>query len=279
MNRNGKVCRMPEDALQFVIERFPFKNYINTRANNHLNIAKCVRRHLTPGAKILDFGSGPCDKTAILQVMGFECSAYDDLQDAWHVRSNNQDKIQAFAESIGIHFTLAKAGVGLAYPKAHFDMLILNDVLEHLHDSPRELLNNLLELVKPNGLVLVTVPNAGNIRKRLALMFGGTNHQRFDTYYWYPGQWRGHVREYVKDDLWQLSKYLGLDVLELHGCDQMLHRVKGVSRPVYVGVTSIMRSWKDSWIFVARKRPDWRPQRNLPPGTKISRPTEYLYGE
>ncbi|MGB7267119.1 MAG: methyltransferase domain-containing protein [Terracidiphilus sp.] len=279
MSQNEKIYQTPEDAFRFVVEHFPFKNYINAGSNNHLNIARCVRRHLAPGAKILDFGAGPCDKTAVLQAMGFECSAYDDLQDAWHVKSNNRERIVAFAESAGIHFTLAKPGVGLGYPKAYFDMLILNDVLEHLHDSPRELMNSLLELVKPNGLLLMTVPNAGNIRKRLVLLFGGTNYQQFDTYYWYPGQWRGHVREYVKSDLRKLSKYLSLEVLELHGCDQMLHRVRGVSRGVYVAATSLMKGWKDSWILVARKGTDWRPQRDIPPGEKISRPTIYLYGE
>ena len=32
------------------------------------------------------------------------------------------------------------------------------------------------------------------------------------TYYWSPGSWRGHVREYVKNDLYLLSKYLGLNI-------------------------------------------------------------------
>jgi hypothetical protein len=37
----------------------------------------------------------------------------------------------------------------------------------------------------------------------------------FDQYYWYPGPWRGHIREYVKSDLAMLSDYLDLEVLEL----------------------------------------------------------------
>ncbi len=279
MNLNRRVSLDPEEALQLVLENFPFENYIDPSSNSHLSTATCVRRYLAPGAKILDFGSGPCDKTGILQAMGFECSAFDDLQDAWHLKGDCQARVQAFAEAAGIDFTLARPGAGFTYPKEHFDMLVLNDVVEHLHDSPRELLNDLLEFVAPNGLLLVTVPNAGNIRKRLGLLRGGTNYQRFDTFYWYPGKWRGHVREYVKGDLVRLSDYLGIEILELHGCDQMLSGLSGLRRAVYMGLTNLLKGWKDTWILVARKPPGWIPRRNLAPGATLSKPVTYLYGE
>jgi len=40
-----------------------------------------------------------------------------------------------------------------------YDLVMLNDVIEHLHDSPRELLNDLIILIKPGGYLLITVPN------------------------------------------------------------------------------------------------------------------------
>jgi len=278
-NPSQRAGMQPEEALQFVMAHFPFEQYIDAKSGGHLNVARSVLRHLAPGAKILDFGSGPCDKAAVLQAMGFECFAYDDLQDAWHVKSGNQAKIRAFAEFTGVRLTLARPGTPLPYPKEYFDMVMLNDVIEHFHDSPRELLNDLLEVTTPNGLVLVTVPNAGNVRKRLALMFGRTNYQEFDFYYWHPGHWRGHVREYVKDDLRRLSGYLNLEMLELHGCDHMLQRVSGKSLPFYLGMTKVMNSWKDSWLLVARKQPGWNTLRVRPPEVKLLRPITYLYGE
>jgi len=102
-------------------------------------------------------------------------------------------------------------------------MVMCHDVLEHLHDSPRELLNDLAELIKPTGLLFITVPNAVNIRKRISVLVGNTNHPRFDTYYWYPGPWRGHVREYVRKDLELLCQYLGFTIEQLNGCHHMLH--------------------------------------------------------
>jgi SAM-dependent methyltransferase len=256
-----------KEAIQLAIEKFPFKDYMTSGSEArrvYFNVANAVMRHLQPGSRILDFGSGPCDKTAILQLLGFQCSAYDDLQDDWHQIPGNQDKIISFAKECGIHFKLAMDNT-LPFEKNYFDMVMLHAVIEHLHDSPRELLNDLLELVKPGGFLFITVPNAVNIRKRIAVLFGKTNLTRFEEYYWPPGPWRGHIREYVKDDLVKLSEYLSLDVLEIRGCDHMLeYRLSPISRTVYLFFTGMFKGWKDSWLLVARKRQGWVPRRTVP---------------
>jgi len=113
-------------------------------------------------------------------------------------------------------------------------------------------------------LLFVTVPNAVNIRKRIDVLFGNTNLPRFESYYWYPGSWRGHVREYVRNDLVKLSEYLNLEVLELRSCDHMLEKLPSSIRPAYLLVTSIFRGWKDAWLLVARKRQGWSIKKTLP---------------
>jgi SAM-dependent methyltransferase len=255
-----------EEAIQRTEAAFPFSGYMTPGGGKgpgaYSNIGLTVLRHLKPGSTILDFGSGPCDKTAVLQFLGYRCTAYDDLQDDWHRLSDNREKIISFATSCGIDFRLA--GGGLPFDKNSFDMIMLHDVLEHLHESPRDLLNDLLEFAKPGGLLFVTVPNAVNIRKRIDVLVGRSNLPRFEGYYWYPGTWRGHIREYVQNDLMQLSEYLNLEVVELHGCDHMLHKLPGPMRSTYLGVTRVFQGWKDSWMLVARKRPDWVPRKTLP---------------
>lgn len=256
-----------EEAIRRTTEAFPFDGYMLSEKDKekgpYSNIAKTVLRYLKPGSTILDFGCGPCDKTSVLQLLGFRCSAYDDLQDNWHKISGNREKIISFANSCGINFKQADRGM-LPFDKNSFDMIMLHDVLEHIHDSPRDLLNDLLELSKPNGLLFVTVPNAVNIRKRIDVLFGKTNLPRFEGYYWYPGTWRGHIREYVQNDLVQLSEYLNLEVLEMRGCDHMLQKLPGGIRSAYLLVTSIFQGWKDSWLLVARKKQDWIPKKTLP---------------
>lgn len=259
-------------AIRRTVDEFPIKGYIiPDKAMNgvYSNIANTVLRYLLPGSTILDFGSGPCDKTAVLQFLGFRCSAYDDLQDDWHKLPGNREKIRTFVKKCGIDFKLADSGI-MPFDKNCFDMIMLHDVIEHLHDSPRDLINDLLELTKPNGLLFITVPNAVNIRKRLYVLFGKTNLPRFENYYWYPGPWRGHIREYVRDDLIKLSEYLNMRVLELKSCDHMLWKIPSSIRPAYLFATKIFRGWKDTWLLVARKKQGWSAKKSLP-NTELAR--------
>ena len=52
-----------------------------------------------------------------------------------------------------------------------FDVVVAADVLEHLPD-PGRALDLLRPLVKPGGLLLVSLPNVANVTVRLALLFG-----------------------------------------------------------------------------------------------------------
>jgi 2-polyprenyl-3-methyl-5-hydroxy-6-metoxy-1,4-benzoquinol methylase len=70
-------------------------------------------------------------------------------------------------------------------------MVMLHSVLQHLPDSPRDLLVNLVERIRPGGYLFITVPNHVNLRKRLAVLCGKTSHAPYVMYYWYPGGWRG----------------------------------------------------------------------------------------
>jgi SAM-dependent methyltransferase len=264
-NMENRQITTPE-AIQLIIQKFPFEGYMTSGGRvreSYLNIASTVQRYLQPGSKVLDFGSGPCDKTAVLQLLGYKCSAYDDLQDDWHKIPGNREKIISFAKECGIDFRLALDGK-LPFEKNSFDMIMSHDVLEHFHDSPRDLFNDLLELLKPEGLLFVTVPNAVNIRKRINVLFGRTNLPPFESYYWYPGVWRGHIREYVKDDLVKLSEYLSLEKLEIRSCDHMLSKLPTSIRTFYLIITSIFKGWKDSWLLVARKKSGWAVRKVLP---------------
>src|SRR5262249_52486058 len=52
-----------------------------------------------------------------------------------------------------------------------FDVVLLQDVLEHLH-CPQQVLEECHSLLKPRGRVVVTVPNVANVTVRLSLLLG-----------------------------------------------------------------------------------------------------------
>lgn len=252
-----------DEAVRIVRDKFPFEGYMAPQMDAYRNIARTVLRLLHVGARILDFGAGPCDKTAILQTLGFECFAYDDLQDEWHKVEGNREKIINFARDFGITYEVALHDK-LPFQKNTFDMIMMHDILEHLHDSPRVLLNDLLELAKPDGYLFITVPSLVNIRKRIHVLFGRTNLPQFRGYYWYPGKWRGHIREYTKTDLELLSEYLSLEIIELRGCHHMLSKLPKLVRPIYLCVTGVFNGWRDSWLLVGKKKTGWKSSKHLP---------------
>jgi SAM-dependent methyltransferase len=254
------------DAIQAVSARFPIEGYMTPikAGGAYWTIAGTVLKYLEPGASILDFGCGPCDKTAILQRLGFRCSGCDDLGEDWQREPGKRDSILGFARESGIEYKVSN-GTRPPFEHGQFDMVMMHDVLEHNHDSPRELMNDLLELAKPEGLLFVTVPNQVNIKKRIEVVLGRTNLTAFETFYWSSIPWRGHVREYVRDDLVKLAAYLDLKVLELHGVDHMLQKIPAAARAPYLAATAVFDGWKDSWLLVARKPAGWSARRTLSP--------------
>jgi SAM-dependent methyltransferase len=241
-------------------KEFPFDSYIKENSNGdaYKTVFSIVTQYLSEKSNVLDFGSGPCDKTAVVSLLGHNCIAYDDMQDEWHKKSDNGRKILEFSKNMGIQYFNTQE-VDVNSQTTAFDMIMLNDVIEHLHESPKDILLPMLELLKDDGILFITVPNAGNIKKRLNLLIGGTNLPSFESYYWYPGLWRGHIREYVYSDLIKLSDFLGLEIELIDGCDHMLENVPNWLLPLYRLVTRFFPKWKDSWVLVAKKRPNWSP--------------------
>ena len=235
------------------------------------NVLGTLARRLPPPARVLDFGAGHCLYPAMLSLMGYEAHACDDLGDDWHLQPGVRQRILDFAGSHGVRFQLLDRDTPWPWQPASFDAVIVLDVLEHFHDSPRDLLNSLVELLREGGYLLVTVPNAGNLKKRLKLLGGGTNLPDFDYFYWKPGPWRGHVREYVRSDLRRLANNLGLTVVELRGVNHMLERLPRAARLPWRAVTSVFTGLRDSWLLLAQKPPGWKPARALAPDHPLHR--------
>ena len=247
--------------IEKIVKQFPFAGYMdpaNEVRNGYLNIAERVKRILPVGSRVLDFGCGPCDKLAVLSMIGYKCWGFDDFSDDWHKRPGVTDSIRQFAIQNKITLIDSKADQGIG-GKNYFDLIMLNDVVEHLHDSPGPILNNLIEMIKDGGYLLITVPNSVNIRKRFDVFFGKTNYPKFEYYYYHPVPYRGHIREYTVGDLRQMCDFLRLEKMVLTGCDHMIYKVPKGMRHIYFGITDLFPSLKDSIILIARKPQKWRP--------------------
>jgi SAM-dependent methyltransferase len=245
-------------CIEEVGKAFPFDRYVEARWHALDSIAKNCTELLPRGARILDYGAGPCDVCALLVKLGFQCTAIDDLSDDWHVLGDNQDRIKQFAQTSGVDLIVADHVPGNLTENS-FDMVMLHDVVEHFADSPRELLLRLVGLLKSGGYIYISVPNAVNLRKRLLVLGGQTNYPRFPAYYWSGSRWRGHKREYVKDDLAQLCQYLGLNRVLLKGQHYRLDALPRWSRGLYRMTIGQIDSLRETLALIGQKAPDWKP--------------------
>lgn len=245
-------------CIDQVLAQFPFKGMMDPGLVGYDAIAKNCATYLPVGSRILDYGAGPCDKTAVLSYLGYNCTAIDDLGDDWHQLDDNRSKIIDFARSVGVNLLLANR-VPDNLPPESFDMVMTHDVIEHFSDSPRPLLLRLIELLRPGGYLYVTVPNAVNLRKRLLVIGGKTNYPRYPAYFWSGSIWRGHKREYVKDDLSQLCHYLGLKKILLKGQTHRLGAIPKWARGFYLATAGRIDSFRETLALIGQKEADWKP--------------------
>jgi len=253
------------EAWAWTIAHFPFDGYIDQdRKESYVGLAYTAWEALSGKGRVLDFGCGPLDKTAILAKLGVEIVAVDDFGDAWHREGENLTKIRNFASAAGIDLrVLTENGTELDDIDGKFDLITLHHVLEHLKDSPRSLLNLLVEKLKPGGLLYCTVPNAVNLRKRIAVLKGQTNYTKYSSYFWAQDGYRGHIREYVARDCVELVSNLGLKIVSSGHYNHFWH---AVPRHLRLGVRMLcflVPSFCDSCSFIAVKPDDWVPKNEL----------------
>jgi len=91
------------------------------------------------------------------------------------------------------------------------DVVVMAEVMEHLHVAPEHLLTRLHSSLRAGGYLIIQTPNAAALPKRAALAFGRNPYQRLQPLRWDPG----HIREYTRNELHDLARRTGFHVHEL----------------------------------------------------------------
>ncbi|MFN8447251.1 MAG: methyltransferase domain-containing protein [Anaerolineae bacterium] len=125
----------------------------------------------------------------------------------------------------------------LPYPDNRFDAVILSEVLEHIDDDVAGL-KEVYRVLKPGGVVAITVPNANYpfwwdpINKTLETLFH--RHIQHGTF---AGLWANHVRLYERDQLHNAVRGAGFILEEerafTHDSFPFIHNlVYGIGKPL-----------------------------------------------
>jgi SAM-dependent methyltransferase len=166
------------------------------------------------GGVLVDLGGGIAVHNGVLAQLGMSVYVVDLLSDYWERKAANPTAINReieLLERCGVQFIRGEVSTfdfANRFAANSIDVVASFHCIEHLHQSPKFALESAMQALKPGGLLLIEVPNAANIRKRIALLMGHTNYPAFDSYYYSPA-FVGHVREYTVGDLRQLGQNLG----------------------------------------------------------------------
>jgi SAM-dependent methyltransferase len=96
------------------------------------------------------------------------------------------------------------------------DVFTSFDSIEHWHDSPKRALHEMMRVLKPGGLLVIGVPNAVNVRKRITVPLGFNNWSHMSEWYDKP-RFFSHVREPVVADLVYIAQDLELEETQILG--------------------------------------------------------------
>lgn len=150
--------RCPEYAEYFV--HYPIKE------SKHSSYYY-FRRWVGEDQDVLDIGCGEGFFAQVLAAGNNRVTGIDILE--------NPKCMESFTEYLYSDLDSGLNNCKKALDGKTFDRILFQDILEHVR-NPVQLLIDCHDLLKPNGLVLVSVPNVANITVRLSLLFGWFNY-------------------------------------------------------------------------------------------------------
>jgi 2-polyprenyl-3-methyl-5-hydroxy-6-metoxy-1,4-benzoquinol methylase len=114
-----------------------------------------IETHVHPGARCLDVGCGTGDVTIALRKRGFDAEGLDE-----------SSHVIELLRRVHPQFKLHQGAMDDMSQFGQYDLITLYHVLEHIPD-PLAAMKKISHCLKPGGLIVVEVPNAGGLQARI----------------------------------------------------------------------------------------------------------------
>jgi SAM-dependent methyltransferase len=215
------------------------------------NLARLYARYLR--GSVLDVGCGDGQKT------GSWVRARDGEYTGVDVSSTAVDR----ARRAGYSAQVIESADHLPLPDQSFDSVVCVEVLEHLF-APQVAVAEARRVLRPGGVLIATVPNAGHIRDRVDMLVGQWQPRGDSLGRQEP--WRSpHIRFFHRASLAAMIRQAGFTQVSVAGYAgfPLLSYVPGANRfakgrrPSQV-YAALARKWPTLWaggLYAAARRP------------------------
>lgn len=172
------------------------------RLADDLNI---IQQYVQPDAKIVEFGSIPPILTLALMETGYDVTGLDLAPERFsEVIDENKLNIQK------VNFESHP----VPFPDETFDVILFNEVFEHLRIDLISTFKEVRRILKPGGIMLLSTPNVRSCRGLWKLLVHHAScHIGSDIYDEYDKLTRfghmGHVREYTAREVSRFMTKVG----------------------------------------------------------------------
>lgn len=206
----------PDQAvLTEVLEGFPsdkkwYHSYMYYNWSRLFEDFSFIRKHVPTSARVLDVGAVPPLLSALLKGAGYSkitvadpnASAFKSFFDRNQIQHVDLDVLNSFDPSLN----------------EAFDLVCLNEVIEHLSGNLMEVVERVTKCVAPGGYLLVTTPNLRSVCGIAAILLFNSGlaskpyetvraqYERSSAKYGYYG----HLREFTPKEVVDLVSSFGM---------------------------------------------------------------------
>jgi 2-polyprenyl-3-methyl-5-hydroxy-6-metoxy-1,4-benzoquinol methylase len=182
-------------ALRIAVPGSPYQFKNVDRYSSHSVILSLLQ---SPGNRsVLDVGAAHGYLAAVLRQRGYRVTGIEGNPDLAR-------EAAAFCDDV----VVADLDGPLPEFNEQFDVILYGDVLEHLK-SPKDVLVSLNQNLKPEGIIIVSLPNIANVYLRLHLLMGKFDYQDRGILD------RTHLRFFTRKTFQEFLNEAGLEVLSM----------------------------------------------------------------
>lgn len=174
--------------------------YLNASRNRYREITNAITCSPDP-ISVLDIGTTPFTLFIKEVHPHYEISTLDILS-----------HMEGPCKVAGIGFKKCNLDEGhIPFADDYFDVVIFCEVLEHVFAPPTEILKEVRRVIRPQGKLILSVPNIAALYQRIRLLFGisplrPADHQMSRT-------WHDHIHEYTMKEIASLLEACNFTIL------------------------------------------------------------------